>query len=122
MVDALRASCLPYRAAYDAQQLPPVPDRLMQQVSTYAQLAQSAQSRSADVQPPRSRAALRLGSAMAASFAFRGGSGGLSVAVAGALHGAGLSSMPLVLAEAVRPQQFNGNQDGLQATAATAPT
>jgi anti-sigma factor RsiW len=68
-VDALRASCLPYRAAYDSQQLPPVPDRLMQEVSTYAQLAQSVQSPSAHVQPPRRRAALRLGWGMAASFA-----------------------------------------------------
>jgi anti-sigma factor RsiW len=68
-VDALRASCLPYRAAYDAQQLPPVPDRLMQQVSTYAHLAQGAQSSFAEVQPPRRRTALHLGWAMAASFA-----------------------------------------------------
>jgi anti-sigma factor RsiW len=72
-VDALRASCLPYRAAFDAQALPPVPDRLMQQVATYASLAQGRQAPSAAPSSQRRRAALRMswgmGWGMAASFA-----------------------------------------------------
>jgi len=68
-VDALRASCLPYRAAFDAQALPRVPDRLVQQVATYASLAQGSLAPPDASQAPRRRAALHVGWAMAASFA-----------------------------------------------------
>ena len=41
LAEALRASCLPYRAAYDSQTLPPLPSRLVDQVSTWSALAAS---------------------------------------------------------------------------------
>jgi anti-sigma factor RsiW len=63
-VAALRASCLPYRAAFDTQALAPVPESLVRGLDTWVALAQSPA-------PPRlsRRRWLGVGGALAASFA-----------------------------------------------------
>jgi anti-sigma factor RsiW len=40
-VRALRASCLPYRSAFDAQLLPPMPQSILQQVESWSKVADS---------------------------------------------------------------------------------
>ena len=75
--DALRASCLPYGAAFDAQALPPLPDSLQRQVEALVAVASApgsaTASASASVHLPAPgfagrRRALGLGWAAAASF------------------------------------------------------
>jgi anti-sigma factor RsiW len=43
-VEALQASCLPYRAAFDAFTLPPIPEALTQQLAALSAVAQSGPS------------------------------------------------------------------------------
>ena len=42
-VAALRASCLPYRAAFEQQALPPLPERLQQRVAACVEQAQEGE-------------------------------------------------------------------------------
>lgn len=58
-VEALRASCLPYRAAFDAQALPPLPQDLQRQAAALVAVAAA----------PSRRRAIGWGAAAAASFA-----------------------------------------------------
>jgi len=73
-VAALRASCLPYRMAFDQQALPPLPEHLPQRLATWVSLSQAgpapAASAPAATRWQHSRREwLGLGGAMAASFA-----------------------------------------------------
>jgi anti-sigma factor RsiW len=65
-VEALRASCLPYRAAFDAQALPLLPQDLQRQVAALVSVA--AAPAASSVAPTRRRA-IGWGWAAAASFA-----------------------------------------------------
>jgi anti-sigma factor RsiW len=66
-VEALRASCLPYRAAFDAQDLPPLPQDLQRQAAALVAVAATS-TPTAAAAPPR-RHAIGWGAAVAASFA-----------------------------------------------------
>jgi anti-sigma factor RsiW len=66
-VEALRASCLPYRAAFDAQALPPLPQDLQRQAA--ALVAVAAASTPPAAAAPSRRRAIGWGAAAAASFA-----------------------------------------------------
>jgi anti-sigma factor RsiW len=69
---ALRASCLPYRAAFESQRLPEVPARLVQSVQAMADVAAAPSSNVvplATISTTRRRSMLGLGLAAAASFA-----------------------------------------------------
>lgn len=68
LADALRASCLPYRAAYESQTLPPVPQRLADQVSVWSTLAASAPVAPVKTGRQRRSAVLGMGMGLAASF------------------------------------------------------
>jgi anti-sigma factor RsiW len=65
-VAALRASCLPYRAAFDMQKLPPVPPALQRQLADWCAVADTDTARPATLSR---RHWLGTGAALAASFA-----------------------------------------------------
>jgi anti-sigma factor RsiW len=64
-VEHLRASCLPYRAAFDGQVVPPIPETLRQQIETMLAVSKSG----ADVIALPRRAWLTMGAGLAAAFA-----------------------------------------------------
>lgn len=63
--ESLRASCLPYRAAFDGQAVPPMPEALRQQLETMLAVSKP----SADVIAQPRRTWLAMGAGLAASFA-----------------------------------------------------
>jgi anti-sigma factor RsiW len=67
-VAALRASCLPYRAAFEQQDLPPMPDSLVRHLASLTAVADAPRPVSAPGQMTRRRWA-GAGLALAASFA-----------------------------------------------------
>lgn len=66
-VAAMRASCLPFRAAFEAQSLPDVPSALRQRVDALLAVADAAPSGARQV--PSRRRWLSLGAVAAGSFA-----------------------------------------------------
>jgi anti-sigma factor RsiW len=67
-VQALRASCLPYQAAFDMQALPPLPDTLTRHVRGMTAVAAAPTATGATLEPRRRRV-VGWGWAVAASFA-----------------------------------------------------
>ena len=67
-VAALRASCLPYRAAFEQQALPPLPERLQQRVAALVSVAGAASAREPRSQQRRLWLGVGACSALAASF------------------------------------------------------
>lgn len=68
-VQALRASCLPYRTAFEAQGLPELPPSLVRQVTALSAVAAAPPALAPPDSVPGRRRALGAGLAMAASFA-----------------------------------------------------
>jgi anti-sigma factor RsiW len=70
MANAMRASCLPFRAAFDSQVLAPAPQRLVDQVATWSALAASGSPAGSPLfgAAPKRRQALAWGMGLAASF------------------------------------------------------
>lgn len=70
-LDAMKASCLPYRTAFDAQLLPAIPAHLQKQLDAMSAVAQSAPPPGSNVVRPRRwfLGSMGVGVGIAASFA-----------------------------------------------------